>query len=309
MGERADSVVSCKIFELGLEKTKIDASSQVSDKIPETVPFHKMHGGGNDFVLVDNREVGLAPEDIQRWAPHVCKRKFGVGADGLIFLEPAPEGDECDYLWRFYNSDGSAAEMCGNGARCAARLAYELGLAGEKQALRTMAGPIRAVVFPDTDQVKVQMTDPRDPALDVTLEVNGAPLRLHFVNTGVPHAVVIGDDVSVVDVRGLGRVIRGHDHFAPAGANVNFVQVADKARILLRTYERGVEDETFACGTGAAAAVYVTHSLGLTGPEVEVTTSGGEILQISIQKDTVFLQGKAVKVSSGVMYPKALGIV
>jgi diaminopimelate epimerase len=276
--------------------------------IPESIPFHKMHGSGNDFVLVDNREANLSAEEIQRWAMPVCRRKFGIGADGLIFLEPSPPGSETDYFWRFYNSDGSAAEMCGNGARCAARLAYEIGLAAEEHVLGTDAGPIRAKVLPDTGQVEVQMTDPADLELDVALDVNGSPLQLHFVNTGVPHVVVIGNDVASADVPGLGRDIRRHERFAPAGTNVNFIRIEDRDRILLRTYERGVEDETYACGTGAAAAVYVTSALGLTGPEARVTTSGGEVLHISIQEGTVFLRGDTVKVSTGLMFPTALGL-
>jgi diaminopimelate epimerase len=281
----------------------------MSDNNTKLIPFHKMHGSGNDFVLVDNREAGLNAEAIANLAEPVCRRKFGVGADGLIVLDNAPEGQNgIDYIWHFYNSDGSAAEMCGNGSRCAARLAFELGLAGRKHVLGTTAGPIRAHVLPDSSEVKVQMTDPVDLALDVALNVNGSSLNIHFVNTGVPHVVVIGNNVKSVDVNALGREIRNHERFAPAGTNVNFVQVVDKGHLMLRTYERGVEDETFACGTGACAAAYVCHSLGLTDPEVEVTTSGGEVLHILIQEGTVFLQGKTAKVASGTFYPEALGL-
>lgn len=274
-----------------------------------SIPFHKMHGSGNDFVLVDNREAGLSSAAIASLAEPVCRRKFGVGADGLIVLDHAPEGQSgVDYIWHFYNSDGSAAEMCGNGSRCAARLAFELGLAGREHVLGTTAGPIRAQVLPDSSEVKVQMTDPVDLALDVSLDVNGSSLNTHFVNTGVPHAVVIGNNVKSVDVIAMGRQIRNHERFAPAGTNANFVQIVDKGHALLRTYERGVEDETYACGTGAAAAAYVCHSLGLTAPELEITTSGGEVLHISIQEGTVFLQGKTAKVASGILYPEALGL-
>jgi diaminopimelate epimerase len=265
-----------------------------------------MHGSGNDFVLVDNREAHLSADQIAGLAEPVCKRKFGVGADGLIVLDVTSKGSGADYIWHFYNSDGSAAEMCGNGSRCAARLAFELGLAGRDHVLGTTAGPIRAHVLDGSSEVKVQMTDPIGLALDTPLQVNGSELTVHFVNTGVPHAVVFGNNVKSVDVNVLGRAIRTHEHFAPAGANVNFAQVKDKQHILLRTYERGVEDETFACGTGACAAAYVAHALGLTDPEVAITTSGGEILHISIQEGTVFLQGKTAKVASGRFYPEAL---
>jgi len=273
-----------------------------------TVPFVKMHGSGNDFVLIDNRELALPRAQMTLWAQHICPRAFGVGADGLIFLQEAPAGEQVDYIWHFYNADGSRAEMCGNGSRCAARLATELGLADRNHVLGTDAGPIHAQVRLDSNLVKVQLTPPTALKLDISLTVDGTQFTVHFVNTGVPHAVVISEDVSAVDVKTLGRALRNHDYFAPAGTNVNFIQIRNSCKLLLRTYERGVEGETFACGTGAAASALVAHELGLADESVELTTSGGEVLQISMENDTLFLEGPAVKTYSGEMFIESLGL-
>jgi len=231
-----------------------------------------------------------------------------VGADGLIFFDSPPEGSGLDYVWHFYNADGSRAEMCGNGSRCAAKLAFELGFAKQNQIFGTDAGQMEALVLPDSDRVKVRLSKPKDMRLDLTLSGDNLPERVHFVNTGVPHAVVLSRDALAVDVKTLGSALRNHEHFAPQGANVNFVQVRDRDHIFLRTYERGVEDETYACGTGAAAAALITGALGLTGHKVEAVTSGGEVLQIFIEDGTVFLQGKAVLVYSGEIYMESLGL-
>ena len=266
-----------------------------------------MHGSGNHFVLLDNRSLKVAQARMADWAKAICRQGFGVGADGLIFLEDSAE-DGVAFRWHFYNADGSRAEMCGNGSRCAARLAYELGMAEAVHTFGTDAGAIKAEVDPGSRLVKVQLTKPRGLELDMELDVDGSPQTLHFVNTGVPHAVVACTDVSAVDVAAMGRTLRLHPRFAPAGTNVNFVQVTDRSHMLLRTYERGVEAETFACGTGAAASVVAAHALDLCGPDVEVTTSGGEVLQISIENDTVFLQGEATLAFDGRIYPGSLGI-
>ncbi|MDY7000181.1 MAG: diaminopimelate epimerase [Thermodesulfobacteriota bacterium] len=272
------------------------------------VPFYKMQGSGNDFVLIDNRELELSVSYMPKWARRICARGFGVGADGLIFFDSPPKGSNLDYIWHFYNADGSRAEMCGNGSRCVAKFAFEMGFAKQDQVFGTDAGPVKAVVLPNSEGVKVRLSDPRDISLDLTLPGDNLPKSVHFVNVGVPHAVVLSQDALDVDVKNLGSALRNHEHFAPQGANVNFVQVRDRNHIFLRTYERGVEDETYACGTGAAASALITNALGLTGHEVEAVTSGGEILQIFIEDGTVFLQGKAVLVYSGEIYLESLGL-
>jgi len=271
------------------------------------VGFHKMQGCGNDFVIIDNRELRLPVEHMREWAIKVCRKCFGVGADGLIFLEAAPAGSGADVLWHFYNADGSRAEMCGNGARCASKLASLLGLAGKRFVLSTDAGPVACEVL-DNGQVKVRLTPAADLRPGVVLDVAGQKLTVHFVNTGVPHAVVFLPDVSLADVKRLGNAIRFHEAFAPKGTNANFVQVKDSSHLLLRTYERGVEDETYACGTGACASAVIAHSLGMAGADVEVTTTGGEVLGVSLAGGDVFLRGAAEVCFSGVLYPAALGL-
>lgn len=272
------------------------------------VPFVKMHGSGNDFVLIDNRTLKLPQAQMALWAQKICPTAFGVGADGLIFLQDAPSGSGLDYIWHFYNADGSRPDMCGNGSRCAAWLAHEIGLAERDHVFGTDAGPIRAQVNTAQGTVKVQLTPPHSLALDTEIMVEGKPYTVHFVNTGVPHAVVFSDEVDAVDVLALGRAMRMHEHFAPEGTNVNFVQVKDSCRMLLRTYERGVENETYACGTGAAASALIAAKLGKTEGSAQVTTSGGEVLQIHLENDTVFLEGAAVKTYRGEMFMDSLGL-
>jgi len=272
------------------------------------VPFYKMQGCGNDFVLLDNRELKLSRDVMPGWARAVCRRAFGVYADGLILLDHAPKGATADYIWHFYNADGSRAEMCGNGARCATRLAYLLGLAPEKHVLGTDAGDIEAEVFPGTNEVRVRLTPPRNLALNLKLDLGGDIVPAHFVDTGVPHTVIVRDGLDKVSVKELGKTVRFHERFAPAGTNVNFIQVVDREQINLRTYERGVEDETYACGTGAVASVVIAHALGLTGDDVAVTTTGGERLGIILDGEKTYLRGAAEIVFRGELYPAAMGL-
>ena len=273
----------------------------------EGVAFHKMQGCGNDFVIIDNRKLKLPVAFMPQWAKLVCRKCFGVGADGIIFLEAAPAGVQADFVWHFYNADGSRAEMCGNGARCAAKLGNLLGFAPKKHVLGTDAGGVEAQVL-DNGQVKVRLTPPVDLMTGMELDLGGQRLTVHFVNTGVPHAVVFSEDISLLDVKSLGRTIRFHQAFAPKGTNANFVTVKDPGHLVLRTYERGVEDETYACGTGACASAVIANALGLTGPGVEVTTTGGEVLGVGLADGQVYLRGAAEICFSGVMYPKALGL-
>jgi diaminopimelate epimerase len=271
-------------------------------------PFYKLQGCGNDFVALDNRVLRLPEALMAEWARKICPRAFGVGADGLFFLDLPKPGTDADYRWHFFNADGSRAEMCGNASRCAGRLAFALGLAGERQRLATDAGVIAIEVLPETGQVKVQLTTPKDMALGASLSVLDRPTEVHFVNTGVPHAVLFVDEVRAVDVAALGRAVRFHEHFAPAGTNANFVQVLDSGHALVRTYERGVEGETLACGTGVSAVLVVAKALGRTGDRVENTTSGGEVLVTSLEGGSVFLQGAAELTFTGELNIPALGL-
>lgn len=283
----------------------------MSEMFGTSVPFFKMQGCGNDFVVIDNRKLGIPQSVMPQWAEKACARAFGVAADGLFFIDNAPENSGLDYIWHFYNNDGSRAEMCGNASRCAARLAYTLDIAPAEHSFGTDAGPIKAKVITDgaeRGQVKVQLTPPGETKLGTALEVGEVEMEVHFADTGVPHAVVFVDDVTNLDVLTLGAAIRNHEHFAPAGTNVNFAQVVDRNTLLLRTYERGVEDETYACGTGAAATQLLANKLDLTDTDAALTTTGGEVLKIFLEDGNVFLQGAAEMTFSGDLYVDALGL-
>jgi diaminopimelate epimerase len=243
--------------------------------------FTKMNGAGNDFVLLDNRrlELALTPPQIA----HLCDRHRGVGADGVLLVEPATNG--ADFRMRYFNADGSEAEMCGNGARCFAQFASRFLPKGRKSTtVETLAGIIEASFLPD-GRVQLRMSDPVDYAAAFDLDLsNGRAHRVHFIDTGVPHAVVFVDDVEPVDVCADGRELRLHPRFAPRGTNVNFVQALTPDRIKIRTYERGVEDETLACGTGVVAAALI-HAIENNAPApVAVTVRGGDVLSVGFDR-------------------------
>ncbi len=270
------------------------------------VPFVKMSGTGNDFIIIDHRKPLIAREAMAEFASLVCRRKFSAGADGLILIE---DSDQADFKWLFFNADGSVAEMCGNGARCAARFAYMHGIAPARMRFETLAGIIEAQVA--DINVSVKMTDPSGLQMHREITVDDEPVLLHSVDTGVPHAVVFVDDIAQMDVCAWGSRIRHHEAFMPAGTNVNFVQEQDGA-FKVRTYERGVEDETLACGTGAAACALVAALLDQTASPVEIITSGGDRLTIlfdvkdGVSADNVFLKGPAHVVYKGELNAEAL---
>ena len=270
-----------------------------------TIPFCKMSGSGNDFILIDNREDILADIALDHFITQVCKRKMSAGADGMILIEAA---EELDFKWRFYNSDGSRAEMCGNGARCAARFAYLNHIAGREMVFGTDAGPIQASV--DDDRVKIGMTPPFDYRPPFVLHAAGEDVEVSFINTGVPHVVIHTADLETAPVIDLGRAIRRHPEFAPAGTNVNFIASEDGNRIGIRTYERGVEDETLACGTGSVAGALV-HALqnGTPAPIDMITRSKNRLtIHYEISGDTcgqVFLEGDARVIYTAALTPDA----
>ena len=242
------------------------------------VAFTKMNGAGNDFILIDNREraIQLNAKQIER----LCDRQRGIGADGLLLLERNTSGT-ADWTWQFYNSDGGSADMCGNGARCFAAFVRRLTKEDKPTSFETLAGIINASF--EQDLVTVTLTPPGELQIDQAIEVNGSPLTSHSLNTGVPHTIVFVDDADQAMVQEQGRAIREHAQFGPSGTNVNFVQVLRPDLIRVRTYERGVEGETLACGTGVSAAAMITSHIQNISPPISVQVQGGDILTVDFQ--------------------------
>lgn len=265
------------------------------------IEFFKMSASGNDFILIDNRDrkINKKHKDISEFVAKICRRRHSVGADGVILIE---RSTKADFRWKFFNADGSEAEMCGNGGRCAARFAFIKGIAGKEMAFETIAGIIRAVV--DATMVKLQLTTPLDIKLDYPINLKDNEIFLSSVNTGVPHAILLSDDIDHVPVEELGRTIRYHKAFGEKGTNVDFVQIVDRRNILIRTYERGVEGETYACGTGAVASGVILTKKGLIESPVNVATKGGETLKVYIDNE-VYLEGNARIIYTGALNDEA----
>jgi len=261
--------------------------------------FTKMNGAGNDFILIDNREqeVRLTAGQII----HLCDRHRGVGADGLLLLVRCASR-LADWAWDFYNNDGGNAEMCGNGARCFARFVQRLAGARDGLTFETRAGIISATF--QGERVTVTLTAPQDLLLNQPVALSTGPASLHSLNTGVPHTVLFVPDADRAMLQTLGPEIRQHAHFAPKGTNVNFVQLLGGNAIRVRTYERGVEGETLACGTGVTASALISSQLhGLKSP-IDVQVQSGDHLQVSFdqsgsQLSNVRLTGPAEFVFEG----------
>ncbi|MEW5721944.1 MAG: diaminopimelate epimerase [Thermodesulfobacteriota bacterium] len=270
------------------------------------IEFYKLSGHGNDFIFVDNRAGQVAAADMPALARAACRRHFGVGADGLIFIVNPPADVTVDFAWRFFNNDGSEADMCGNASRCAARYAYLTGLAPARLKFLTRAGVIGAEVLPQT--VKIELTQPSAPEMDDLLEVDGQNLLFCSINTGVPHAVTFVPDVAAVEVVKTGRAVRYHPRYQPAGTNVNFVEKKGENLLAVRTYERGVEDETLACGTGVTAAVLLSALKGEVTSPTRILPRGGEELLIHFTRrgdvfTDVFLEGPVRVICHGRLGP------
>jgi len=257
------------------------------------INFTKMVGSGNDFIVIKDKISG----NLCRLAKLLCDRKFGIGADGLLLFSKCLGAD---FRMRIFNADGSEAEMCGNGARCAAFLN-----AKNIAKILTGCGIINSKI--NKNQVKIQLTNPKDIEFDISLEINGRKIKVNFINTGVPHVVIFVDGIDDVDVVKIGRSIRNNKKFAPRGTNVNFVEVKSDNLIRVRTYERGVEDETLACGTGSTAAALIFALKNNSDNLVKVQTQGGEILKVYFQREKdgfkeVWLEGSVRMVYKGEYY-------
>jgi diaminopimelate epimerase len=259
----------------------------------EQISFAKLSGAGNDFAIIDNRQ-NVIPENEADFVRKVCARRVSVGADGLLLVETS---DVADFKMRYFNSDGSEVETCGNGARCIARFAYiEKIVPSSEMRFETRAGIYGAQVMEDS--VKLRMGDAIGMRLNFPLTLSNGAHTISFVNTGVPHVVFFVDDLEKVDVVKTGRETRYHRDFQPEGTNANFVKMRDGDALGIRTYERGVEDETLACGTGCIAAAIIAVAMGKAASPVVAHTRGGYPLKIYFTLEPqgakeVFLEGDA----------------
>lgn len=266
------------------------------------IPFYKMSGAGNDFIFIDNRDGKANGIDRQELVTKTCARNVSIGADGMMLIE---DSDKADFKWRFYNCDGSEAEMCGNGARCAGRFAYLNGIAGKKMTFETIAGIIEAEVKEGVN-VKVQLTEPIDRRDDYTIELDDETLNVDNINTGVPHVVMFTDEIEELDIMKYGAGIRYHDEYKPAGTNANFCKMQDDGILRVRTYERGVEGETMACGTGCVACAIFAVDKGLAQSPVTCRTSSGLLLTVYLESNKVYLEGEARVVYKGELTEEAI---
>ncbi len=237
--------------------------------------FYKMNGAGNDFIIIDNRDLKTNLSNAQ--IESLCNRHRGIGADGLLAVEPAEAG--ADYKFRYYNADGGEAEMCGNGARCFGRFTASLdGNAKDIVSFETIAGTLTAEMI--GENVRIAMSDPFDLEMNADCNIESLGADVHVLNTGVPHAVSFVDNLPALDVIKNGAAIRYHNHFAPNGTNSNFATILADDHIAIRTYERGVEGETLACGTGMCAAAIIHNILTGAKSPVKVDVAGGDTLEI-----------------------------
>jgi diaminopimelate epimerase len=270
------------------------------------IQFTKMSGAGNDFVVVDNRS-GIIINPNQ-FAISVCHRRLGIGADGLLLIE---NSSKADFLMQYYNADGSSAGMCGNGGRCIAKFAFDNNIVSTVRFAFESFGYIYEVMRHAPTVYELKMKDPFDARLNQSININGKMFKVNYLNTGTDHSVILLDEnpeigaLNEVDVFNIGREIRYHNIYKPNGTNVNFVSKVSVKKIEIRTYERGVEDETLACGTGSVASALLCASKFNWDSPVEVKVKSGEVLTISFTKDkpgsfkNVSLKGPAENVFRG----------
>ena len=265
-----------------------------------------MNGAGNDFVVLNNLEEHLNVEDLPQVARTLCERHLSIGADGLMVVDAPDQGG--DYKMRFYNADGSMGEMCGNGARCICRYGYENGLAGETQTIETTAGIVTGRRI-TSRLYKIRLNDPTTVRLDDPVEVDGIRYDCAYVelgSPGIPHAVVPYRDLKNADeneLRELGRKLHWHPAF-PKGANVNFYELTGEDTVYERTFERGVEDFTYACGTGTGSLVTVLTLQGkVSGHDVQVDMAGGRLIIDTVREGSairdLYLTGPTNIVAKG----------
>ena len=271
------------------------------------IPFMKLSGAGNDFVIINNlsKIVDSTDSEFMNFVTKICQRRMSVGADGVLLVESAAD---VDFRMRYFNADGGEVETCGNGARCISKFAYLKGIVSEQMRFLTNAGIYEAEVV--GDNVKVRMSDPTDIRINVPLRLEDGIHNVGFTNSGVPHVVFFVDDLVATDVFDLGQQTRYHNDFKPAGTNANFIRIHSQELIEIRTYERGVENETLACGTGSIASAIVSATLGKVKSPVSVKTASGVVLKIHFDLENdeaknVYLEGDARVIFAGELTSEA----
>lgn len=259
------------------------------------INFTKAVASGNDFIILDNRKnvLGEKITDFNEFAKSTCPRSYSVGADGVLVLE---DSGPADFKMRIFNPDGTEVTMCGNGIRCSAMYAYTKKWCGSSMKIETGAGLVEATI--KEDYVKVKMTPPKEIKLDQNIGTGKAIMNIHSVNTGVPHVIHFVENIDTYSVKEAGSKIRYHNVFKPEGTNVDFVKKIDRSTISVRTYERGVEDETLACGTGVVASAIISHLVNGIDVPVKVITKSEDVLKVYFKKEhnhlsDVYLEGKA----------------
>jgi len=262
--------------------------------------FVKIEGTGNDFLLVNNvnglvNEV-ISGETLPDLVKKMSDRHLGAGSDGVIVLDTSKD---FPFEMKYYNRDGSEAAMCLNGARCAVGYAYRLGLVQEKGKFLSSAGPVG--FFYKEDVVSVEVQPPTDIKLNFSFTVKRKKYRANFLKLGVPHCVIFVDSFEKINIKEIGADIRNHRTFKPDGTNVNFVK-EEKGRLFVRTYERGVENETLSCGSGVLASAYIATKLFITESPVSCDTTGGQL--IATIKEKLYLEGPVNFIFDGVYYYK-----
>jgi diaminopimelate epimerase len=267
------------------------------------IKFTKMSGAANDFIVIDNfnKKIKLSARQIEA----ICRRRFSAGADGLIMIEKSFKN--YDFYMRFFNNDGKEAEMCGNGGRCAARFAYIKKYASKKMEFLAKDGPHKALIVKN-NIVKLKMIEPYNMKLNIKIKIKNKIIKGHYLNTGVPHFVIFVKDLEKLDIFNIGREIRFHKLFAPQGTNVNFIQKINDM-FFIKTYERGVEAETFACGTGATASAIIVNQLTNEKSPITLKAKGG-LLKVYFKKDNtgysdVWLEGNANIIYEGILNKEA----
>lgn len=277
------------------------------------INFTKLHGNGNDFILIDEIAFPIIPDEMKgQFARLYCNRRFGIGADGVLFLEKSKTSD---LKMRLFQPDESEAEMCGNGIRCFAKYAFDMGYVKDSCTVETLAGEISVAMRYEDGEffATVHMPNPLFDRKHIPATGEGeyleviADYEVHAVNIGVPHAVVFVKEIAEVPLEHVAPIIR-HHHTFPNGANVNFVEVAKENELHIRSFERGVEEETLSCGTGATAAAAVAHHLEYAGVDdkkpvglkVKVLTKGGP-LTISLNAETL-MEGPTTTIYTGTIF-------